>query len=241
MRKKIISVSVVALTISLFAIAAQPKTVTSSAAVSLGEISELNGKSGFTIPTFHPFPTINADTLTERIRKASPQRTSQPTQTTKPISTSTPINNPSAAATSKPTQTAVPLTSNSYTDQVVDLVNQERSSRGLTSLTKNSALSNAAQGYSQYMADKNFFSHTGPDGSTFITRDKSAGYTSYKYLGENIAAGQQSPKEVMTGWMNSEGHRKNILKPEYREIGVGYVKKSGTMYGTYWTQEFGAR
>jgi hypothetical protein len=121
------------------------------------------------------------------------------------------------------------------------MVNQERAAAGLNALTLSSQLTTAAEKYSQYMAAANFFAHDGPDGSTPQTRQQAAGYTGAVVWGENIAAGQPDPQSVMTAWMNSPGHRANILFRGFTEIGIGVYVAPGSQYGIYWTQEFGAR
>ena len=85
------------------------------------------------------------------------------------------------------------------------------------------------------MIDRNFFAHNTPDGQTPFDRMKAAGI-SYSSAGENIAAGQSSPQNVMDSWMNSPGHRKNILNRDFEYIGVGLAR--GGSYGIYWAQEF---
>ncbi|RJR12419.1 LysM peptidoglycan-binding domain-containing protein [Candidatus Parcubacteria bacterium] len=120
-------------------------------------------------------------------------------------------------------------------EQVAALVNQERSKYGLKPLKLNWELSRVARYKSQDMIDKNYFSHTSPTYGSPFTMIKNFGI-SYRAAGENIAAGQKTPQEVMNAWMNSEGHRKNILSSQYTEIGVGYAK--GGSYGHYWTQMF---
>lgn len=121
------------------------------------------------------------------------------------------------------------------TQEMLTAVNKERASRGLPTLTINTQLSRAAQAYADLMQELNFFSHTSPDGTKFQTRNEAAGYTNWRWMGENIAVGQTSVGEVMEDWMNSEGHRKNILSPEPTEFGVGYSGGSRP----YWVQEFG--
>jgi uncharacterized YkwD family protein/spore coat assembly protein SafA len=123
----------------------------------------------------------------------------------------------------------------SVEEQVAALVNQERSKHGLQPLKLNWELSRVARYKSQDMIDKNYFSHTSPTYGSPFTMIKNFGI-SYRAAGENIAAGQKTPQEVMNAWMNSEGHRKNILSSQYTEIGVGYAK--GGSYGHYWTQMF---
>ena len=119
-----------------------------------------------------------------------------------------------------------------YEKEVVRLVNKERSSRGLSALTMDWQLSRVARYKSQDMHDKRYFSHTSPTyGSPFDMI--SAFGISYRSAGENIAKGQRSPQEVVNAWMNSSGHRANILNASFTKIGVGYVAN-----GNYWTQMF---
>ncbi|MDQ0159783.1 CAP domain-containing protein [Alkalibacillus salilacus] len=122
----------------------------------------------------------------------------------------------------------------SFEEQVVNLVNEEREKRGLQPLTRSQELSNVARDKSQDMANQGYFSHQSPTyGSPF---DMMSDYgIDYRRAGENIAQGQRSPESVMQGWMNSEGHRENILNDQFTHIGVGYVESQGT---TYWTQMF---
>lgn len=123
----------------------------------------------------------------------------------------------------------------SYQKQVLDLVNVERTKRGLKALTLDTKLSNVATMKSQDMIDKNYFDHNSPTyGSPFDMMRKFG--ISYRSAGENIAEGQRSPEEVMNAWMNSEGHRKNILNPNFTTLGVGVAKTSSGRL--YWTQMF---
>lgn len=125
---------------------------------------------------------------------------------------------------------------NAFENQVVTLTNQQRVKAGLKPLkTDNATLSRMARDKSADMRDKNYFDHQSPTfGSPFDMMKKYG--ISYSYAGENIAAGQKTPEDVVNGWMNSPGHRANILNPNFTTIGVGYV--SGGSYGSYWTQEF---
>ena len=107
-------------------------------------------------------------------------------------------------------------------------------------LTWNGYLAKSARAHSQDMANKSYFSHVGPDGSTLVTRNEAAGYGSWQELGENIAAGY-AIAAVVQGWIDSPSHCKTLMDPKYRELGAGYVYQQGTQYGTYWTQEFGTR
>jgi uncharacterized YkwD family protein len=123
----------------------------------------------------------------------------------------------------------------SYEQQVVDLVNKERAAAGLPALKVNTKLAAVAEKKAEDMRDKNYFSHTSPTYGSPFDMMKQFGIT-YTSAGENIAMGQKTPEAVMNGWMNSEGHRANILNSSYTEIGVGYVTSSnGT---TYWVQQF---
>ncbi|MBE6083681.1 MULTISPECIES: CAP domain-containing protein [Tissierellales] len=127
-----------------------------------------------------------------------------------------------------------PAPSNSVESEVVRLVNIEREKAGLQPLTQSSELSNVARLKSQDMADNNYFSHTSPTYGDPFTMMKTFGIK-YSTAGENIAKGYSSAQTVMDGWMNSSGHRANILNSSFNKIGVGYVNKNGT---TYWTQMF---
>jgi Cysteine-rich secretory protein family len=127
-----------------------------------------------------------------------------------------------------------------FADQVLTLVNKERQAVGLAPLTRAPELDQAAQQYAQYMGTARFFDHTGPDGSTPPTRIAAAGYKGYTW-GENIAAGQPTPDAVMKAWMNSSGHRANILHSAFKEIGIGVARVPGSPMGIYWVQDFGAR
>ena len=123
-------------------------------------------------------------------------------------------------------------------EEVLSLVNQERSKIGLKPLEMDWELSRVARMKSQDMAQKNYFSHTSPTYGSPFDMMKQFGIN-FRTAGENIASGQQTPKEVMESWMNSQGHRENILKPDYTHLGVGYYR--GGSYGHMWTQMFIAK
>ena len=164
-----------------------------------------------------------------------PESTPSTTPQQKPESTpSTPSTNPEQQPESTPEQK--PSTDfSSYQQQVLDLVNAERTKRGISALTLDSNLSSVATKKSQDMVNKNYFDHTSPTYGSPFDMMKQFGI-SYRTAGENIAKGQKTPQEVVTAWMNSEGHRKNILNPNFTNLGVGIAKDSkGT---TYWTQMF---
>lgn len=119
--------------------------------------------------------------------------------------------------------------------EILELVNKERAKNGLKSLTLNKELSNVATIKSQDMINKGYFSHTSPTYGSPFDMMKSFGIK-YKAAGENIAKGQNTPTEVMSSWMNSSGHRANILNSTFTELGIGIAKDSkGTIY---WTQMF---
>jgi uncharacterized protein YkwD len=120
--------------------------------------------------------------------------------------------------------------------EVIALTNAERAAAGLPPLADDRLLTNAAQAHSADMVARDFYSHTSPDGSEPWHRASAAGST-HRTVGENIACGQRSPAEVVRGWMDSPGHRANILKPAFTHIGIGFA--GGGRAGTYWTQLFG--
>lgn len=120
-----------------------------------------------------------------------------------------------------------------YIKKVVDLVNAERAKEGLSPVILDSKVQAAAQ--VRAMECEKLFSHTRPDGSSFATALKEQN-VSYRRAGENIAWGQRTPQQVVTGWMNSPGHRANIMNPNFTTIGVGFYQNAkGT---NYWCQLF---
>ncbi|MGW5851070.1 CAP domain-containing protein [Streptomyces sp. NPDC055254] len=118
--------------------------------------------------------------------------------------------------------------------EVLALVNKERAAAGCSALTVNAKLTKAAQDHSADMAAHSNMSHTGSDGSDPGGRITRAGYV-WRTYGENVAYGYSTPAKVMEGWMNSPGHKRNILDCSYKEIGIGLAQP-----GHYWTQNFGA-
>lgn len=122
----------------------------------------------------------------------------------------------------------------SYAAQVVSLVNAERAKQGLSALTVSTKVQQAAQTRAGEL--KSSFSHTRPSGASCFTALTEAG-VSYTRAGENIAYGQSSPAAVVQAWMNSSGHRANILSRDFTTIGVGYTVVNGT---AYWSQFFTA-
>lgn len=126
-------------------------------------------------------------------------------------------------------------TTSSYASQVADIVNQERDANGLSSLSYDSSLARLAQLKAEDMAKNNYFSHQSPTYGSAFDMMKTYG-VSYRSAGENIARGQKTPAAVMDSWMNSSGHKANILSSSYSSIGVGYaVDSSGR---ACWVQMF---
>ncbi|MGN7477418.1 CAP domain-containing protein [Solibacillus silvestris] len=120
----------------------------------------------------------------------------------------------------------------SIEEKVVELTNAERAKNGLQALQIDRAVMAAAREKSQDMKSHNYFSHTSPTFGSPFDRLKALGI-SYKSAGENIAKGQKTPEQVVEAWMNSAGHRANILNKDFTHIGVGYVQD-----GNIWTQQF---
>ncbi|MBD2353095.1 type I secretion C-terminal target domain-containing protein [Tolypothrix sp. FACHB-123] len=119
-----------------------------------------------------------------------------------------------------------------FEQRVLELTNIERSKQGLAPLKANKELNYAADKYAELMSDKNYFNHTGPDGTSPWDRMKAVGFQA-QVMGENIAVGQQTPEQVVKAWMNSPGHRANILNGKFTQLGVGEDDK-------YWVQNFGS-
>ncbi|MEV6895910.1 CAP domain-containing protein [Amycolatopsis sp. NPDC051372] len=161
---------------------------------------------------------------------AGPGPTSTPASGTTGSGTPAP---PKPDPKTTPTSTTQPRTTNpSMAGQVVDLVNDERAKAGCDPVAEESHLDQAAQDHSDDMSARNYFSHDTPEGKHFDERIRDAGYS--KPGAENIAKGATSAKQVMQLWMNSSGHRANILNCSLTKLGVGV-----TTAGWYWTQDFG--
>ncbi len=125
--------------------------------------------------------------------------------------------------------------SKNWGKEVLELTNNERVSRGLDPLKWDDSLAALAEAHCSDMINRGFFAHNTPEGATPFDRMKNAGID-YMAAGENIAAGQYSPEAVVKAWMNSSGHRANILNPEFEYLGTAAVW--GGKYGIYWAQEF---
>lgn len=165
--------------------------------------------------------------------ESNPEQTpeTKPSETPEQIPDAEPEETPDNTTDTKPDQQ--PDTSLSdYAAEVVRLVNVERAKNGLAALSVDTGVQAAAQVRAAEQAE--VFSHTRPDGSACFTALTEQGVT-YRTAGENIAYGQQTPDAVMNAWMNSSGHRANILGSQFTKIGVGYTVINGT---PYWAQMF---
>jgi uncharacterized protein YkwD len=132
-----------------------------------------------------------------------------------------------------------PANSDEIVAEVLELVNEERTNRGLDPLTTDPLLNQIAEAYACEMIEEGFFAHENPNepGVGPGQRAIDAGYI-FLAIGENLAGGQTSPVQVMREWMAStQGHRENILSPQWAEIGIAV--RTGGEYGVYWVQEFG--
>ncbi|MEU5322309.1 CAP domain-containing protein [Streptomyces sp. NPDC021056] len=151
-----------------------------------------------------------------------------------PDESTSPSASPQATSSSGAPGPSVSSAAPGPTERVLVLVNAERAKAGCAPLTENAKLTEAAQDHSQDMADHQNMSHTGSDGSSMTDRLARVGYK-FRSAGENVAYGYNTPESVMDGWMNSSGHRANILNCGFKEIGIGLAQP-----GYYWTQDFGS-
>ncbi|NUW44206.1 CAP domain-containing protein [Nonomuraea rhodomycinica] len=196
------------------------------------------------IPTATATATATATGTPTASPSPSGTRTSspRPTPTASPSPSRTVTATPTRTPTTKPTPTS---TSTSGTvgsteeNEVVRLTNAERAKGGCQPLKHDPQLHKAAYDHSADMAAQNYFSHTSKDGRSFMDRIRGAGFTGGTGWAENIAMGQPSPASVVEAWMNSSGHKANIMNCKYTLIGVGAAKNSKGQI--YWTQDFAAR
>ena len=166
----------------------------------------------------------------------TPATTTAPTDPpTAPPTTTPPAPPPAKPKPPKPPE-AKPNPNLSAEDAVLALVNQERAGNKCNPLAIDSRLATAARKHSADMAARNYFEHDTPEGVDVATRVTNAGYK-WSSVGENIAMGQKDAASVMRSWMNSPGHRANILNCGYRHIGIGLAYRGKT---PYWTQDFGS-
>ena len=155
---------------------------------------------------------------------------------------------PRPAGTNDCQQQMVSPVNQAYEDQVVSLVNAARAEQGLPPLKRVTALDQSARYHAADLATDDYFSHDSYDRvngqlvQSCVWSDRlNAYYPNWRRLAENIAAGYPTPEAVVQGWLDSPGHRANILSPDSWEIGVGYYFSSGSTYGHYWVQDFGRR
>ncbi len=176
--------------------------------------------------------TVQAPTQQQTQTQKPVQQPAKPNVTTQKTTAPTTTNNSTtkAPAASQPTQTTSAVSA--FEKKVVELTNAERAKQGLAPLTLDTELSKVARTKSQDMKDKNYFDHNSPTYGSPFDMMKSFGI-SYKSAGENIAMGQTSPEQVVQAWMDSPGHRENIMNSSFTHIGVGHVAS-----GNYWTQMF---
>jgi uncharacterized protein YkwD len=205
---------------------------------------------GTTSPASGPSTTTagspSAGTPSGRTTTARPTASATPTHTAaRPTTAPTPTRTTAApttpVVTTAPTRTLMPTTAPTSSSaieaaraQILSMVNQQRATAGCKPLTANSHLDELAQNFSDDMAARGFFDHTDPDGNTPWDRAKKLGISNLG--GENIARGQADAQAVMDAWMNSPGHRANILNCDYTTLGVGIHFAPG---GPWWTQDFG--
>jgi uncharacterized protein YkwD len=182
-------------------------------------------------PRATPTPT-RSTTAPSRGGSRTPKPTTTPTQSPTPSRTRTP--------STRPTTTTPTSDSGTRESQVLQLTNDERAKAGCGPLRTNSALTRAAEAHAVDMVVKHYFDHTSLDGRSPFDRMKAAGFPGGA-MAENIAVGYTSAAAVVEGWMNSEGHRKNILNCDYTMIGIGY--DSGQVKPAWgngsWVQDFG--
>jgi uncharacterized protein YkwD len=183
-------------------------------------------------PSTAPSQTATPSASTPKPAAPKPEATAKPSSPKTTTTPSAPKPTASATPSSPSTPQATPTASGAVA-RVVELVNAERAKAGCSPVKLNATLTKAAQAHSADMAAHQNMSHTGSDGSDPGERITRAGY-SWSTYGENVAYGYSTPEKVMAGWMSSPGHKANILKCEFKEIGVGLAQP-----GNYWTQNFG--
>jgi uncharacterized protein YkwD len=191
-----------------------------------------------TPPTPVPTATESGEpgvTATVTPSTSTPPQPTASTPTVPPTSTAPSPSVPPTSTAPSPSPAQSPTGNAAFEAEVVTIVNQERAKAGCPAVTVDDRLTAAARAHSADMASRNYFSHTTPEGVDFATRITNAGYR-WSGAGENIAKGQRTPQEVMTSWMNSDGHKANILTCGYKNLGVGVAAdSSGTLL---WTQDF---
>lgn len=192
-----------------------------------------------------PAPSTPASTApTSPVSTLKPTTVPPPKPTTRPTTTKPRPTTPPPSTTKPPATTAPPSgdSPSAYEAEVVRLTNNERAKAGCGALTIDSALMKSSGGHAEDMVARHFFDHTNPDGKDPFERMGDAGFHG-SAMAENIAMGYADPQAAVTGWMNSSGHKRNILNCGYNRIGVGY--DPGQVLDGYskgsWVQNFGTK
>ncbi len=185
-----------------------------------------NCSSGFKVPSQSTQKVVQVPSSPKKENAPVAQPASAPTNTKAPTSTTT------TPATPAKDTNASTSTVSAFEKEVVSLTNAERAKNGLPALELDTKLSSVARKKAEDMQKNNYFSHTSPTYGSPFDMMKTFG-VSYQTAGENIAQGQSTPQEVVQAWMNSEGHRANILNKNFGKIGVGHTDS-----GHYWSQMF---
>ncbi|MET8974045.1 CAP domain-containing protein [Streptomyces sp. NPDC004539] len=215
---------------------------TNAASEQGGAAGTADGASGTapraSVPSAAPSASATPSSAPEKEKKAPAKKTAEAkpsaTPSKTPVAEETPAKAPAAQQPESSKAATAVSAELQAAAQVLVLVNEERAKVGCSALSANSALADLAQKFSEDMAARGFFDHTDPDGKSPWDRAAAAGITDL--AGENIARGQADPAAVMEAWMNSPGHKANILNCDFKTLGVGVHFGSG---GPWWTQDFG--
>lgn len=181
-----------------------------------------------TVPVEDNTTTVPTTAATTTVTTAETETTAAPVETAAPTTVATPAPAPPSGGDA------------AFQQQILELTNAERASAGCGAVALNPTLNSVADAHSEDMAANDYFDHTGLNGSQPWDRVAAAGYDA-RGSGENIAKGYSSPADVVAGWMNSPGHRRNMLDCQWTELGVGYAEgssSSGNIRPLYWTQVF---
>jgi len=232
-RTLILTLSILATTGISSAVYAQDCNTVNYTVNSGESIQQICAKYGIKLPDYFTVqPQVKAPTKVVPTKATPAKVTPAKAAPTK----ATPVKATPTKATPVKATTAPALSADSKLEkEVFTLVNQERAKQGLAALKENVELSKVARTKSEDMAKNNYFSHTSPTYGSPFDMMKQFGIT-YTAAGENIAMGQPTATSVMNGWMNSPGHRANILSKDFTEIGVGLAKNANG--SIYWTQDF---
>jgi uncharacterized YkwD family protein len=196
-------------------------------------LEELAKNNGHQIVPSKPVVKPTPIQPSKPVEKPTPIEPSKPVEKPTPIQPSKPVEKPvPSEPVEKPTDSQTNGAVSAIEQEVLTLTNAERSKAGLKPLQIDSKLQNSARAKSADMAVKKYFSHTSPTYGSPFDQMKANGIT-YRAAAENIAMGQRTAQEVVKAWMESPGHRENIMTPGYTHIGIGYDQN-----GNYWTQQF---